>query len=49
MLVCDWKTLGRLHQVTLWGGLLLVLSLPARMAFAQTDAWLPNWMAGWVR
>jgi hypothetical protein len=40
MMVWDWRTLGRLHPVTLWGELLLLLSLPARAAFAQTGAWL---------
>jgi FtsH-binding integral membrane protein len=39
MAVWDWRTRHRLHPVTLWGGLLLLLSGPARLAFAQTDVW----------
>jgi hypothetical protein len=37
--------------MTLRGGLLLLLLLSARAAFAQTDAWfaISNWMAGRVR
>ena len=51
LVVWDWKTRGRLHPVTLWGGLVLVLSLPIRFAILQTDAWLAasNWMVGLVR
>jgi hypothetical protein len=51
MVAWDWKTRGRLHPVTLWGGLVLVLSLPIRFAILQTDAWLAtsNWMVGLVR
>jgi hypothetical protein len=47
----DWKTRGRLHPVTLWGALVLVLSLPIRFAILQTDAWLAisNSMVGLVR
>ena len=43
-----WK---RLHPVTLWGGLLLVLSGPGRFALGQTDAWLTfaDWAVGLVR
>lgn len=37
--VWDWRTLHRLHPVTLWGGLLLLASGPARLLFAQTDTW----------
>jgi hypothetical protein len=51
MVVWDWKTRGRLHPVTLWGGLVVVLSLPIRFALLQTDAWLAasNWMVGLVQ
>jgi hypothetical protein len=47
----DWKTRGNLHPVTLWGALVLVLSLPIRFAILQTDAWLAisNSMVGLVR
>lgn len=36
----DLKTLRRLHPVTLWGGLLLVVSGPLRLALARTEGWL---------
>jgi hypothetical protein len=39
MVAWDFRTRGKLHPVTLWGGLLVVLSLPARFAIAQTDVW----------
>ena len=42
----DGRTLGRVHPVTLWGGLLLVLSFPGRLAIANTDLWLT--FAGWL-
>jgi len=47
----DLKTRRRVHPVTLWGGLLLVISGPLRLALAQTDGWLvlSNWMVGLVR
>lgn len=47
----DVKTRRRLHPVTLWGGLLLVVSGPLRLALAQTDGWLAfsNWMVGLVK
>lgn len=47
----DLKTCRRLHPVTLWGGLLLVVSGPLRLALARTDGWLAvsNWLVGLVR
>ena len=39
LLVRDWLTRGRLHAVTLWGGLAIVVSQPLRMAFSGTPAW----------
>ena len=47
----DLKTRQRLHPVTLWGGLLLVVSGPLRLALAQTDGWLvvSNWLVGLVK
>ena len=38
LVVWDLKTRSRLHPVTLWCGLLLVLSGPARLLLARTDA-----------
>jgi len=40
LVVWDVKTRGRLHPVTLWGGLLLVVSGPLRLVLAHTDGWL---------
>lgn len=36
----DLATRGRLHRATLWGGLLMIVSVPLRLAVAGTDAWL---------
>ena len=40
------RSLGRIHPVTLWGGLALMLSFPGRMAFGKTDLWLR--FAEWI-
>lgn len=40
LVVWDWKVLGRIHPVTLWGGLLIAFSGPARLLIARTDAWV---------
>ena len=47
----DLKTRRRLHPVTLWGGLLLVVSGPLRLTLAQTDGWLviSDWLVGLVK
>jgi hypothetical protein len=51
LVVWDLTRWKRLHPVTLWGGLLLVLSGPGRFALGQTDAWLAfaDWAVGLVR
>jgi len=36
----DWVTRRKVHPVYLWGGALLILSVPARLAVAKTAAWL---------
>jgi hypothetical protein len=36
----DYWTRGRVHAVSLWGGLLLALSFPGRIALGHTDGWL---------
>jgi len=46
LVVWDLKTRRRLHPVTLWGGLLLVVSGPLRLALADTDGWLA--ISGWL-
>jgi hypothetical protein len=40
LVLWDFRTRGRLHPATLWGGLFLVLSVPVRLAIAFTDRWL---------
>ena len=38
--VWDFRTRGRLHPVTLWGGLLTLISQPLRLIVSGTPAWL---------
>jgi hypothetical protein len=40
LVLWDFRTRGRLHPATLWGGLFLVLSVPVRLAIAFTNTWL---------
>lgn len=40
LIVWDWATLRNIHPATLWGGLAIILSLPARLWIAETEAWL---------
>jgi len=51
MVVWDLTTRRRLHPVTLWGGLLLVIAGPLRLVLARTDSWLAisDWLVGLVR
>ena len=44
--VWDFRTRGRLHPVTLWGGLATILSQPLRLALSGTAPWLA--VAGWL-
>ena len=37
--VYDWISRGRVHRVYLWGGALLVVSVPARLLISATPAW----------
>jgi len=48
IVIWDLKSRGRLHPVTLWGGLLLVVSQPLRIMLAGTTAWLAfaRWVTG---
>ena len=39
MALYDRRILGRLHPVTLWAGLTLILSFPIRLALAHTALW----------
>jgi hypothetical protein len=45
-LAYDRSTRGRVHPAFLWGGVLLMLSLPARFAMAQSETWLS--VARWL-
>ena len=36
----DRRSRGRVHPVTLWGGLGLMFSFPGRLALGKTDLWL---------
>jgi hypothetical protein len=36
----DWRTSGRVHSVTLWGGVFLTISFPGRLALGSTNMWL---------
>jgi hypothetical protein len=48
LVLYDRRTRGRVHPVTLWGGLALMLSFPARMALGKTDLWrsFAAWLIG---
>ena len=39
LIVWDYRSSGRIHRATLWGGLMIVVSLPVRMLISQTNAW----------
>ena len=44
------RTRGRLHPVTLWGGLALIVSQPLRLAVMGTEGWLAfaRWATGLI-
>ena len=46
--VWDFRTRGRLHPATLWGGLVLMASQPLRLVVSGTDGWLAfaKWATG---
>jgi uncharacterized membrane protein YozB (DUF420 family) len=46
--VWDFRTRGRLHPVTLWGGLVAIAAQPAQLALSGTEAWLAfaRWATG---
>lgn len=48
MAIWDRRSLGRLHPVTLWGGLALIVSQPLRLGISGTDAWMAfaRWATG---
>lgn len=44
----DLRTRGKLHPVTLWGGVLIIASQPLRLLVGGTDGWLAfaRWATG---
>ena len=46
--IWDLRARGRLHRVTLWGGLLVVVSQPLRLMISSTEGWLAfaRWATG---
>lgn len=46
--IWDFRTRGRLHPVTLWGGLLIIVSQPLRLLVWDTEGWLAfaRWATG---
>lgn len=46
MIVWDVRSRGKIHRATLWGGILIVISLPGRMMVSQTQLWtdIANWL-----
>jgi hypothetical protein len=49
--VWDFRTRRKLHPVTRWGGLALIVSQPARLALSGTALWLgfATWLTGLAR
>ncbi len=48
LVVWDLRTRGRLHPVTLWGGMLMIASQPLRLIVSGTEGWLAfaRWATG---
>ena len=46
--IWDFRARGRLHPVTLWGGLLMIVSQPLRLVVSDTQGWLAfaRWATG---
>ncbi|HLG53056.1 MAG TPA: hypothetical protein VI339_04030 [Steroidobacteraceae bacterium] len=40
LVIWDFATRWRIHPVTLWGGLVLVISQPLRLSISGTECWL---------
>jgi hypothetical protein len=38
--IWDFRSRGRLHPVTLWGGILMIAAQPAQLMLSGTAAWL---------
>lgn len=48
LVLYDWKSRGRLHPVTLWGGAALIAAQPFRVLFSETEQWqsVGRWLIG---
>jgi hypothetical protein len=48
LVLWDFRSQGRIHQVTLWGGLLMIISQPLRLIVSGTSAWMAfaTWATG---
>ncbi|MCC7009573.1 MAG: hypothetical protein IT184_12225 [Acidobacteria bacterium] len=46
LIAWDVRSRGRIHPATLWGGLVLLLSVPARLLISGTAPWIA--FAGWM-
>lgn len=46
--VWDFRSRGKLHAVTLWGGLAIIVSQPLRLSISGTEPWLAfaRWATG---
>lgn len=46
--IWDFRSRGRIHPVTLWGGLAIIVSQPLRLAISGTEIWLSfaRWATG---
>lgn len=50
MVIWDIASRGRVHRVTLIGGLAVIASQPLRLLLSETNAWLSfaRWAVGWL-
>jgi len=48
--IWDFRSRGKLHPVTLWGGILTILAQPAQLMISGTPAWLDfaRWATGFL-
>ncbi len=48
--VWDWRSRGRLHPVTLVGGLVTIAAQPLQLVVSGTEGWLAfaRWATGWL-
>jgi len=49
-IIYDKTSRGRIHPVYVWGGTILVISVPLRLLISGTDAWkrIAQWMLGYL-